>query len=227
MSSGRCDPKGPSAAQEALADEGRAGARAPMAAVRPVLLIPGRPDAGRRVPAGRLRGLGHARRRDRGQQSRLPCAGGTLMRHVLCAGPPTPASIGVEEAASSGSLVGLLRPALGCPSGLLGASARTIDLSPIAPAADQHLVAATAADVKPRRPVLVRIGAHAWTPSDCCSIIFRHSRLRSVGRGAGSNLQVVVGAAPVLDQGPRSTADGEALSSHQKRKPLPRPHPTA
>lgn len=120
------------------------------------------------------------------------------MRHVLCAGPPAAAAIGVEEAAPSARLVNGAGEAKRRPPRLAGAAPGAIDLAPVAPAADQHPRAAARAEKHARRLVLARIGVQVWTPLRSRAILFPHSPLRGVGRGAGSNWQVVVGAAPVL-----------------------------
>jgi hypothetical protein len=220
MSSGRWGRTNPAAAQEASADEGRDRATAPMAAM---IALSAQRRADRGIPARRLRGLGHARRRALRQQDSLPGARGTLMRHVLCAGPPAAGAHGVEEAAPSTFLVRGARPPQRGAPGLRGASAGAIDLAPIAPAADQYRRAAAPAEKPPRRVVLGRIGVQAWTLLTFRAIIFRHLPLRSVGRGAGSNCQVVVGAAPVLSIKRQRLQPATRLCQRSRKQTAPPP----
>jgi hypothetical protein len=120
------------------------------------------------------------------------------MRHVFCPGPPATAAHRVGEAAPSAGLVGGSGPAQRRATRRAGAASGAIDLTSIAPAADQHPRAAARAEKQARRLVIARIGVQVWTPLRLRAILFPHSPLRGVGRGAGSNCQVVVGAAPVF-----------------------------
>jgi hypothetical protein len=120
------------------------------------------------------------------------------MRHVLCAGPPAAAALGVKKAAPSAPLVGSAGPAQRRATRRVGAASGAIDLTSIAPAADQHPRAATPTEKQPRRLVLARRRVQVWTPLRSRALIFPHSPLRGVGRSAGSNCQVVVGAAHVF-----------------------------
>src|SRR4051812_2627400 len=124
----------PAPTQKPLTQQWRAATTTPMA------VWPGRPE-----PGGEGSIVTHGRNRDRGEQTTRRRRGGTVMRHFLLSRPVTAHSGGVPPPAMRARLISppsRLQGPLPCPG---SAAAVTVDLPPIAAAANDYLASAAGA----------------------------------------------------------------------------------
>lgn len=129
----------------------------------------------------------------------------TLMRHILPAQPVTAASFGMLEAASSALLVavaGFLDRSAACG---LGAASGTIDLAPVAAAADDDLGSAAMTKEESARDFHWRFPACQCAIDREMSIVKYSPCTRAqhgVGHGIGVNFAGLAGVVLVLLGGP-------------------------
>jgi hypothetical protein len=123
------------------------------------------------------------------------------MRHFFLPRAITSGSLGMFAAATQAQLVALPGGALRIAPGHLGTIPRAVDIAAVAAGTDEHLDAAARAEEEARGCIsLLGFLTQTWTQRATSGILPRHTCLHDVGRGADTNFQVGIGAAPVREK---------------------------